>query len=749
LALQYADYAVWQRNWLSGETQQAQADYWRQALAGAPALLTLPTDRPRPAQQRYEGGLVRTTLGPELSAGLKALSRQHGVTLFMTLLAGWAALLVRLAGQDEVVVGTPSANRNRTEIEGMIGFFVNTLALRIALDDEPDVAALLARVKAQTLAAQQHQDLPFEQVVELLQPERSMAYSPLFQTMFTLQNAGGNRLNWPGGTAQLSQAGEHLTAKFDLSLTAGDLGEEIAVTLEYASALFDIGTVQRYLHYWRLLLQGMVENDGVAVAHLTLLDEPQRREMVAWNATTAPFPELSVHALFERVATARPDAVALIHGDTQLDYAGLNRRANRLAHRLLDMGVQPGHRVGLALTRSAALVTAELAILKCGAAYVPVDPAFPLDRISFIMRDSAVALLLSLSEISLPEIEGVTRLDLDRLEMPSGAQHNPALPVDQSALAYIMYTSGSSGQPKGVMVAHRSIKPLVLQNGYADFSGADRVAFAANPAFDASTMEVWAPLLNGGSIAVLDRATMLDPGLLADAIARQGITALFMTTAYFNQCSRIAPAMFRGLRYLMVGGEQADPAMFAEVLSAGGPAHLIHCYGPTETTTFALTYPVTAVARDARCLPIGAPIANMRAYILDRGGRPQPVGIVGEIVLGGTGVSLGYLNQPQLTAERFIADPFSDEPGARLYRTGDLGRRLPDGSIEYLGRNDQQVKLRGFRIELGEIEARLAALPGVREAVVLAREDQAGERRLVAYYVAQDGVLEASALRSA
>ncbi|HEX8363580.1 MAG TPA: amino acid adenylation domain-containing protein, partial [Longimicrobium sp.] len=652
LPVQYADYSAWQRKWVDGEVLKQQADYWKTTLAGAPDVLELPADRPRPARPDHAGAAVGLVLDEELTAGLRALSQRHGTTLYMTLLAGWAAVLGRLSGQDDLVIGTPTANRGRKEVEGLIGFFVNTLALRMDLSDA-SVAELLGRVKAQSLGAQQHQDIPFEQVVDLVQPTRSMAHTPLFQVMFSWHNAAQGGLELPGLTLASAGAAGTVTAKFDLSLTLHEAGDRIVGGLEYATALYDAATIERYLGYLHRVLEAMAVDEMQSVARLPLLPAAERHQVIGtFNATAAEFPaDTSVHALFEAQAERTPDAIALVYGDCSLTYAELNTRANRLAHHLRERGVGTDTRVAVLVPRSAELVIAELAVLKAGAAYVPVDPAFPAERIAFMVADSASPVVLGRAADELPQL-GVERIDVDAL--PEGATGNPCVPVDGGAAAYVMYTSGSTGAPKGVVVPHRAIARLVINNGYARFGAEDRVAFAANPAFDATTMEVWAPLLNGGRIVVIDQDTLLDPQRFCAALLTHGVDVLWLTVGLFNQyVEDLRPALPR-LRYLIVGGDALDPRIIARVLEGHAPKHLLNGYGPTETTTFAITHEITSVAEGARSIPLGRPIANTQIYILDGQGAPVPVGVAGEIHIGGAGVALGYLNQPELTAGRFI-----------------------------------------------------------------------------------------------
>jgi len=747
LTLQYGDYAVWQRHWLSGEVLQRQSQYWQQSLDGAPALLTLPTDRPRPAQQDYTGANLEVLLDPRLSAGLKALSQRHGVTLFMTVMSAWASLMSRLSGQTDVVIGAPVANRSRAEVEGLIGMFVNTLALRIDTSGAPSVETLLAQVKARTLEAQAHQDLPFEQVVEIARPLRSLAHSPLFQTTLNWDSSVGPQLALGELTLE-GVAGSGDVAKFDLTLTLGEVNGVIRGSLNYATALFDALTIERYIGYLQRLLEAMISSDQTVLEQVPLLAADERQRLLRdFNATARDYPQtLTVHGVFQQQAAAHPKAVAAVHGAHSLSYFELNAQANRLAHHLIAHGVQTGDHVAILLPRSLELLVAQLAIAKCAAAYVPLDINAPSERQAFMVEDcQAVALLTLSSEII---AYAAPRIDLDTLTLNGQPTHNPNLVQSSETLAYIMYTSGSTGTPKGVMVPHRGIGRLVLNNGYADFTAQDRVVFASNPAFDASTMDIWAPLLNGGRVVVIDHQTLLDPNAFGRELSASGATILFVTTALFNQYVQLIPQALKGLRILLCGGERGDPAAFRRLLAEAPALRIVHCYGPTETTTYATTFEVKAVAENAESVPIGGPIGNTQVYVLDAWQQPAPMGVTGELYIGGQGVALGYLNRPDLSAEKFLRDPFSETPGALLYRTGDLARWLAPGQLDCIGRNDDQVKIRGFRIELGEIENRLLNCPGIKEAVVLARRDGQDATRLVAYYTAHDGVLDSAELHA-
>ncbi|EMF8048869.1 amino acid adenylation domain-containing protein [Serratia marcescens] len=730
LPLQYADYAAWQRRYLTPERLAAQAQYWRETLSDAPALLTLPTDRPRPTVQSFSGGEVPIAIDAELTQALRQFSRQHGGTLFMTVLAAWSLVLARMAGQQELVIGTPEANRGRLETESLVGFFVSTLALRIDLRDDPDLPTLIARIRHAVLAARENRDLPFEQVVELVNPPRHLGYTPLFQVMLAWQDGSVRDISLPGLQAESAELSYQI-AKYDLTLDLAERDEQISGTLNFATALFDRATAERYGVYLVQVLRAMATNATQPASHLDLLPAAERELLLyGWNRTAEVYPAQScAHVLFEQWVQRTPDAVAVVNDRDSLSYAQLNAHANQLAHQLIAQGVRPGDRVATSLERSVSLVIAQLAILKAGAAYVPLDPHLPVARQAWIIGDSGASLILCDRDID-REIAGeIACLRIDRLRQ--NPTHDPAVPRAGGAPAYIMYTSGSTGTPKGVMVTHQGILRLAINNRFASFERGDRFAFAANPAFDASTLEMWGALLNGASLAIIAPEVLTEAEALAAALVRQGINVLFLTTSLFNQYAHSIAATLAQLKYLLSGGEAADPHAFARMLKEAGPVRLINAYGPTECTVFATTATIERVDPWQR-LPIGRPIGNTRIYLLDEHGQPVPLGATGEIYIAGPGVALGYLNRAELTAERFLADPFN--PGERMYRTGDLARYLPDGNIDYLGRNDRQVKIRGFRIECGEIEARVAGHPAVREAVV----DVLGEadnKRLVAWVV--------------
>ncbi|MHA6844140.1 non-ribosomal peptide synthetase, partial [Ralstonia pseudosolanacearum] len=687
----------------------------------------------------YAGGSVEVAFDETLSAGLRKLSQRHGTTLFMTVLAGWSALLSRLSGQDEVVVGSPVANRTRSEVEGLIGFFVNTLALRVEVGGVT-VSELLGRVKAKVLEAQAHQDLPFEQVVERIRPVRSLSHSPVFQAALSWLNteAVGLSLELEGLTIEGVGAGQ-AAAKFDLTLELRETSEGLTGSLDYATALFDRATIERYLGYLQRLLKAMAADDSQEVNRIALLDEGERTQLLeSWNETKAPYPQAStIHGLFEAQVRRTPEAIAVEHEGRQVSYAELNARANRVAHALIGLGVGPDARVGLCAERSVELVVGLLGILKAGGGYVPLDPSYPQDRLAYMLEDSAPVAVLAQSNTREPlGALSVPVLDLDGpLEE---AEHDPQVTgLEPHHLAYVIYTSGSTGRPKGVVVEHRNTVNFLAWAARA-FPPASlaRTLFSTSLNFDLSVFECFAPLTTGGRIDIVVNVLALGDGTHDVRLINTVPSAL----SALLESSGLDPAV----EVVNVAGEALKRELVERLFAQTQARRLYNLYGPSETTTYS-----SWVCMDRQTgfqAHIGRPIANTQIYVLDAYRQPVPLGVTGEIYIGGAGVARGYLNRPELTAERFVENPFHGEGRERMYRTGDLGRWLPDGSLEYQGRADAQVKLRGFRIELGEIEARLLQCAGVSEAVVALREDAPGEPRLVAYYVS-DEAIEAQTLR--
>ncbi|HBL30253.1 MAG TPA: non-ribosomal peptide synthetase, partial [Acidobacteria bacterium] len=756
LPIQYADFAAWQREWLQGEVLAEQLAWWRDELAGAPQVLELPADRPRPAAPTHPAGMLSRRLAPDLSRELAAFSQREGVTLFMTLLAAFGVLLGRLADQQDVLVGSPVANRNRREIEDLIGFFVNTLVLRVRLQGAPPPSfrELLARVRRVALGAYTHQDLPFERLVEELAADRADRQGgppPLFQVMLGLQNAPLAPLELPG-LAVSPLAPEGGVAKFDLTLQLAETAAGLACWLEYDAALFDRTTAERLLDRLEGLLRSALAAPDRRSAELPLLLEGERAQLVReWNDSASTWPrEAALAELFAEHARAQPAAPAVVAAEETWSYGRLEEEANRLARHLRSLGVESEVRVGVAMERSPELVLALLAVIKAGGAYVPLDAGYPDERLRFMLDDAGVAVVLvhgrtrqRLAELTQEPPRRLVCVEHDRGAI--AACSAAALPAAGGGghLAYLTYTSGSTGRPKGVAVPQQAVVRLVRGTDYVRLGPADRVAHASNVSFDATTFEIWGALANGGAVVIIDREVALSPGRLAEHLRRERVTTMFLTTALFNQVVRDEPTAFYPLAHLMVGGEALDPALMARALSEGPPERLLQVYGPTESTTFAVWGEIRDVPAGALTVPLGRPLANTTAYVVDAAGALAALGQTGELWLGGGGLARGYLNRPDLTAEKFVPDGWGAEPGGRLYRTGDLVRWRPDGRLDFLGRLDTQVKIRGFRIEPGEVEAVLAACPGVRECAVLARraggDPAGGELRLVAYLVAEPG----------
>ncbi|NCT61530.1 MAG: amino acid adenylation domain-containing protein [Microcystis aeruginosa G13-01] len=741
LPIQYGDFALWQKQWLQGDVLQSQLNYWQNQLTAAPPLLSLPTDHPRPAVQSFVGTQQEFSLSPKLSQALTELSHQQGVTLFMTLLAAFDALLYRYTGSGDILVGTPIANRNRSEIEGLIGFFVNTLVMRTDLSDNPSFSQLLTRVREVTMDAYAHQDLPFEMLVEALQPERDLSHTPLFQVAFVLQNTPKSEIAMTGLTVT-DLPPENTTAKFDLTLAMVNTDDGLKGVWEYNTDLFDSSTIERLSWHFINLLEGIVANPQERISQLPLLTESETNQLlIEWNNTQTDYPsDRCIHQLFEEQVKRTPDAIAVVFDNQQLTYSELNNRANQLAHYLQKLGVKPKELVGICLERSLEMIVGLLAILKVGGAYVPIDPDYPQERISFMLQDTQVKIILTCEslETSLPNHQAiVVCLDKDWQQINQASQENLNSTVSADNLAYVIYTSGSTGIPKGVIVTHQAVNRLVLNTNYIQFTPDDRVVQASNIAFDAATFEIWGALLNGAKIIIIAKSVLLSPQELALSLKENQISVLFLTTALFNQLANLVPQAFSNLRCLLFGGEAVEPKWVEEVLEKGAPQRLLHVYGPTENTTFSCWYLVEKVASTATTIPIGKAIANTQIYLLDKNLQPVPIGVVGELHIAGAGLAKGYLNRPELTQEKFIANPFDKTGKSKLYKTGDLARYLPDGNIEYVGRIDNQVKIRGFRIELGEIEAVLSQNQAVQSSCVIVREDNLGDKRLVAYVVLQ------------
>jgi amino acid adenylation domain-containing protein len=751
LSLQYGDYAEWQREWMSGERLERELEYWRRQLSGSSLVLELPTDRARPPVQRQSGAQVSFAISEETTRKLYELSHDEDVTLFMTLLAAFQVLLSRYTHQPDIIVGSPIANRTRSEVEDLIGFFVNTLVLRTDLSGNPEFRELLRRVREVTLGGYEHQDVPFEKLVEELQPERSLGHMPLVQVIFALQNAPQDALEWPGLTMSGLEA-DNSTAKFDLVLNVSEIGEQLGCALRYSTDLFDPATMKRMLGHFQTLLTGIVNHPDCRINALPLLSEDERRKLLnEWRPLDARrFPQdATLHQMFEAQVEQRPTATALVFGDERLSYAELNRRANRLAHYLRMLGVGPESRVGLLLERSTEMVVALLAILKAGGAYVPFDSSYPQERLDFMLRDAGLSVLLTVRKLadglSQPNMR-VMLLDDDAKEVALQPEHNPQGDVMAENLAYVIYTSGSTGQPKGVLVSHAQVARLFkATEEWFNFDEQDVWTLFHSYAFDFSVWELWGALLYGGKLVIVSYEVSREPEEFYRLLCREAVTVLNQTPSAFRQL--IAAEQSLGfnnglaLRLVIFGGEALELHTLKPWFELHGdePVRLVNMYGITETTVHVTYRPLTmADVHFGTGSRIGRPMPDLQVYVLDRELQPVPVGIEGEMYIGGDGLARGYHNRPELSAERFVPDPFDARGGARLYRSGDLARYLASGDLEYTGRGDQQVKIRGYRIELGEIETALAGHESVSQAVVIAREDTPGDKRLIAYLLTRN-----------
>jgi amino acid adenylation domain-containing protein/non-ribosomal peptide synthase protein (TIGR01720 family) len=748
LEIQYPDYSAWQREFLTGDTLRQQVDYWCNHLQGAPTL-ELPTDRPRPPVLSYRGNIYRFVWPAALTEKVRAMAVEAGASMNMVIMAGFYLMLHQYSGQDDVVVGTLLGNRNRVETEPLVGFFVNSAPIRARLRDAMPFRELVRQVRTAVLDADAHQDLPFDKMLDELKVERDPARNPLFQVMYfhhtfvkdvhhKEDSEFASELN---SRALFQETGVTLVdtnaTKFDLTFCTLEMGDGILANMcEYSSDLWDEASMARMMEHTRVLLERACVRPDAPLSAFSMVTDAERDRLLAWgtNDRGMQIDSTLVAELDARTAAA-PDATAVEYADARLTYAELRARADAVARRLHGLGVVPGDRVGVATEASAAMVAAIAGILRLGAAVVPMDPEYPADRLSFMVRDSGARFVLVPAGGAAMDFGGARTVVLDEADGAAEDGSFAAPAVHAGDVAYLIYTSGSTGTPKAVLTTHGALVRTFVDADYLEIRPGDRVMQGAGLSFDAAVFEVWAPLVNGATVVGVERDVLLSTPDLARALRERGIVVAFLTTQLFSRHVREMPDLFAGLRYALFGGEQVDVGAVRACLEGGRPEHLVHLYGPSEAAVFATAHRVDAVAADAWTVPIGRPVNATRLYVLDERGMPCGTGVPGELCVGGGRVAEGYQNRPSLTAERFVADPISGED-ARMYRTGDRVRWLADGTLEFLGRLDAQVKVRGFRIEPGEVEAALREHPAVRDCVVIARED-GGERRLVAYVVGE------------
>ncbi|MCK5056392.1 MAG: amino acid adenylation domain-containing protein, partial [Candidatus Aminicenantes bacterium] len=732
LPVQYVDFSTWQRQWLSGDVLEAQLSYWREQLGGELPVLELPTDYPRPTAQTFSGKVRDFELPADLTGKLNELARGEGCSLFMVLLSIFNVLLNRYTGQTDITVGTPIASRNRTEVEGLIGFFVNTLVMRTDLSGNPTFKELLSQVRDISLSAYGHQDVPFEMLVDILTPERDMSHSPLFQVLFALQNMPREQLELPDLTLNSLYLGRQ-TSKFDLTLFMFEYEDRLIGRVEYNTDLFTDPTIERFIGHFRALLESVVTDAKQPLSELTMLTAAEREQiLLKWNETSADYPaEKSIRELFEEQVQQNPDNIAVAYENKQSTYRELNEKADRLARDLIEKGVEAGNIVGIMEERSIEMIMGLLGILKTGGAYLPIDVNYPEQRIDHILKDGAVRHLLTPFHLedSIKFEGSIIHIREEDLRCGSGSAPHPA--DSSGSLAYVMYTSGTTGRPKGILVDNRSVVRLVKNTNYVEFRQGDRILQTGALSFDASTFEIWGSLLNGLTLYLVDKDIILSPENIKKIVHSYQISILWMTAALFNRMSDADVRIFAPLGHLLVGGDVLSTPHINRVREAFPDLRIINGYGPTENTTFSTTFSIDE--EYIQNIPIGSPIANSSAYVFDASKNIVPTGIMGELFVGGDGVARGYLNNPELTAQQFIYNPFKENE--RLYGTGDKVRRLHDGNIEFIGRFDHQVKIRGFRIELGEIESLIIKYSGVADATVLVREDVPREKQLVGYFV--------------
>ncbi|HEX8696369.1 MAG TPA: amino acid adenylation domain-containing protein [Longimicrobium sp.] len=746
--VQYADYAAWQRAWMETDEAREQLDWWREKLEGAPPVLELPADRPRPSQLTARGGSLRLALPPRLYAGADAYGRARGVTLFMTLFAAFEALLHRYTGEADFCVGSAVANRHARETEELVGMLVNTIPVRADLSGDPAFHALVERVRGEAMEAYAREEVPFARIVAEVHPERSLGHLPVYQVAFSFHHAPYPELRLPGATLDVEEGLGNQSAKFDLNVIAivraqQGAGDEVVMIWEWAEDLFDESTVRRMAGHFETLLDDALARPDEPVSRLRLLPPGEERRLVALGGAPTPYPrEATVHALFREQARRTPGAVAVRDRRRSLTCAELDAEAGRLARRLRALGVGPESRVGVAMERSADMVVAFLAVLQAGGAYVPLDPDHPAERLAWVLDQSRAAALVVRGEVppSLASFAGPVVSLAGLAGHPAEAlADGEGAPAFAQSLACVLYTSGSTGTPKGIAIVHRGIVRVVRDSDYLRLSETDVVAQATTPSFDVSLWEIWGTLLAGGRLVVFEREELLSPPVLAQRLREERVSALFLTPTALRQTVGEVPDAFSSVAHLLLGGEALEAPVLERVLRDGAPGRILNVYGPTESTTYASWHVVDRVEPGAASVPIGVPVANTRLYVLDEAMRPVPEGVAGELYIGGDGLARGYLDRPAMTAERFVPDPVSGEAGARLYRTGDKARWLASGVLDYLGRLDHQVKVRGFRVEIGEVEAVLRAHPAVAEAAVVVRRDDAGDRWLAAYVAGANG----------
>src|ERR1051326_3596121 len=768
LPIQYADFALWQRDGLKDEALEKQLSFWREQLKGSPPMLELPTDFPRRQAGPSCGHTLTRFLSKEMETSLRQLAKREEGTLFMVLLAAFKALLYRYTQQEDIIVSSPMAGRNRLELEGIIGFFVNILPLRTKLSGSDSFKELLRRIREMTLAAYSHQDVPFEKIVEELHPERAAGQHPFARVLFMLQNSSFEKMRWRSGGSATQSFGSRTartpespfleiqfleaetdTSKFELSLAVQETSLGLAVRAEYNSGLFADSTIERLLQHFEILLEGIIADPSRRISQLPLLSDAERKQLlVEWSGAVSTYPRNKcIHEIFEERVQRSPDAIAVRYGTRSITYHALNTSANQLARHLRQYHVEPNTPVGLCVQPSIEMVVGMLAILKAGGAYVPLDPGYPGDRLAFMLRDTKTPVVLT-QQTLLDRIPGdfanVVCLDSDWELIASHNSENLDNRISAADLAYVMYTSGSTGQPKGVRVRHRGVTRLVLNTNYIQLDPTDRIGQISNISFDAATFEIWGALLNGARLVGIASDVAISPKEFARELKEQGITAIFLTSALFTQVANEAPNAFESLRTVIAGGEAPDANAVRAVLRNRPPHRLVNGYGPTENTTFTCCHEIRQLADNATSVPIGRSIANTQVYILDSYLNPVPIGVPGELYAAGDGLADGYWNQPELTAEKFIPNPFVHHStlgtgdSTLLYRTGDLARYLPNGNIEFLGRVDGQVKIRGFRIEPGEIETTLRTHPAIRECAVTVSGARLDDKKLVAYFVPRE-----------